>query len=133
MLHVTAGEVVETVDDLSLPIPMERLRDMANRMNQILTNLLVSYLGFWPNCLSSFPPFWFYSGNQLVGKSIYPCSTFMLQALSGPWISLILCRSYFTPYSTYTTPLYIDVLIHNTHQCLYKLGVKCLHKSLKNQ
>ncbi|KAL4228501.1 PDZ domain containing 1 [Mactra antiquata] len=35
-----AGDVVESVEDLSLPIPMERLRDMSNRMNQILTNLL---------------------------------------------------------------------------------------------
>lgn len=27
--------------DLKMPIPMEKLREMANRMNQILTNLLV--------------------------------------------------------------------------------------------
>ena len=37
---VTAGELVE--DDITVPIPMDRLRDMACRMNQILTNLLVS-------------------------------------------------------------------------------------------
>lgn len=36
------GKKYESVDDLTLPIPMERLREMANRMNQILTNLLVS-------------------------------------------------------------------------------------------
>lgn len=32
-----------------MPLPMEKLREMANRMNQILTNLLVSqHLLFWP-------------------------------------------------------------------------------------
>ncbi|XP_053408833.1 rho guanine nucleotide exchange factor 12-like isoform X6 [Mercenaria mercenaria] len=38
--NTDSGEHVESVEDMSLPIPMERLRDMANRMNQILTNLL---------------------------------------------------------------------------------------------
>lgn len=42
LLLFIAGEKYESVDDLTLPIPMERLREMANRMNQILTNLLVS-------------------------------------------------------------------------------------------
>jgi len=42
MFLFIAGEKYESVDDLTLPIPMERLREMANRMNQILTNLLVS-------------------------------------------------------------------------------------------
>ncbi|WAR06695.1 ARHGC-like protein [Mya arenaria] len=35
-----SGERIESVEDLTLPIPMDKLRDMANRMNQILTNLL---------------------------------------------------------------------------------------------
>lgn len=30
--------------DLKMPIPMEKLREMANRMNQILTNLLVGII-----------------------------------------------------------------------------------------
>ncbi|XP_052253309.1 uncharacterized protein LOC127859834 isoform X3 [Dreissena polymorpha] len=37
-----SGERIESVEDLTLPIPMDKLRDMANRMNQILTNLLAA-------------------------------------------------------------------------------------------
>ena len=31
-------------ENIQMPIPMDKLKEMANRMNQILTNLLVSCL-----------------------------------------------------------------------------------------